>query len=383
MGNGNEKPSQTLGATFPSTTSWNPSGIWGNGPIGTFGKTRDAAASKGTQIRGRWSWVGTKLTGPAESSDAFPNAPSGSGALAATSEAEPWGTRPGPWNTTETTQTRNVSGNTSPNRSRVDAPIHDTNGGSAYYSTSQSQIQPAIGQRGLVRPKTGTASDAATSAFALPAFSGFMDKEDTEGFGPPKYGAEPSGLNGFAAPKRPSQDVTYQSMVGGASRDPGMPTSSHSETDLHTQANPFGDLTFGGHTPNSVHSHRPSMSFSQGSRAYHHGVGQSLDHEDIQGKFTALTLGDGPNGSSNGASSLSSYGNASHPTQFNPLSQPWGPAGQGYPAEYPKEMYPNSLGFEKRGSVTDRGSPAGSAFRAAVGSPKSYTGTPQPAADPW
>ena len=293
MGNGAEKPPQSLGAAFPSTTGWNPNGgIWGNGTIGTFGKAREVVAPKGTRTlcHDRGNTEGLPVA--ADSSDAFPTAPSGSGALAATSEAEPWGNRPGPWSTTEAAQTRNVSGNTSPNRSRGETTIHDTNGTAAYYSTAQPQVQPAIGQRGPARPKAGTASDSTPSTFALAAFSGLMDKDNAEGFGSSKYNAEPPGLNGFPTARRPSQDVTYQNLVGSVTRDPGMPTTSHSETDLHMQANSsFGDLSFGGHAPNSINSHRPTMSFSQSNRAYHMG---SLDREDIQAKLAAMGLSDGP-----------------------------------------------------------------------------------------
>lgn len=123
MGNGTERPSQPPGSVFPTTSTWQGGGIWGNGTIGPFGKPREP--------------IGIKY-----SSEAFSKAPSGSGALAATSEAEPWGNRSG-WNTTEGTQNRNVSGNTSPNRSRLEAPIHDLNNNSTYYPSSQSQIQPA------------------------------------------------------------------------------------------------------------------------------------------------------------------------------------------------------------------------------------------------
>ncbi|KAK0645954.1 armadillo-type protein [Cercophora newfieldiana] len=155
-----------------------------------------------------------------------------------------------------------------------------------------------------------------------------------------------------------------------------MPTSSHSETDAHNHPNSFGDLAFGGHS----HSQRPSMSFSQSGRGFSHGLEQ-LSRDDIQGKFAGLTLGDGPGASSNG---LGAYGNGANQTQFNPQSQSWGPAAQGYGVDYQKDLYhPNPVAFEKRGSIPDRGSPAGSTYQRALSSPKSFTGTPQPGAEAW
>ena len=153
-----------------------------------------------------------------------------------------------------------MSGNTSPNRSRLEAPIHDLNNNSTYYPSSQSQIQPAIGQRAPARPKTGTTSDGQASTFNINQLADYMgDNEDASGFGGLKYTTEPTGLNGYATSKRPSQDVSYHGIAGSSTRDAGMPTTSHSETDLHTQVSSFGELAgYGAHT----HSQRPSVSFS-------------------------------------------------------------------------------------------------------------------------
>jgi mRNA-binding protein PUF3 len=105
----------------------------------------------------------------------------------------------------------------------------------------------------------------------------------------------------------------------------------------------------------------------------------------MQARISTLTLSDGASSASNGLPGLSPYGTGSSQTQFNPLSQPWGPPGQGFPAEYQKEMYPStSLGYERRHSVADRGSSAGSVYRAGqLNSPRSFAGTPQAPSDPW
>ncbi|KAK0710981.1 armadillo-type protein [Lasiosphaeris hirsuta] len=240
-------------------------------------------------------------------------------------------------------------------------------------------MQAAIGQRGPTRPKATTASDPSTNGF------GFSYSDLPEDL----FDSEPR-LNGYANSKRPSQDTAFLSRFGSTSRDPGMPTSSHSETDMHGQSNPFGEF-FGAQTQNASHSQRPSItgpiSFpTQTNRPYSHGAGQQADDMSVEEKFrTSLVLSDNQGGTSIGMPALSTYGTAPHLSQFNPMSQPWGPNGpaQTYQTDFAKEAFSASMGFEKRGSITDRNSPAGSTYRAGFSSPKSFTGTPQPAPDTW
>jgi len=371
MSNGNDKTTQPLGNTFPSTSPWTASsgnGIWGNGAIGSFGKPRDPATSKGAYAQELYC-AHVRLTELTDSNDAFPKGPSGSSALAATSEAELWTNRSGPWNNNEAGQNRNVSGNTSPNRARVEAPIHDLGG--SFYSNSQPQMQAAIGQRGAARTKPAVTTDATGGSFALPQLDYMGDNEESSNYGPLKYNSESTGLNGFSAVKRPSQDVAFP-------RDPGMPTSSHSETDLHAQSHGFSDMSFGSQS----HSQRPSISsFSQAGRIFN-GLTQQIDRDEMQAKFSNPALVDGPVSVANGLANLS-FGSGPSQSQFNPLSQPWGASGQAFPAEYPKEMYTNAIGFEKRGSIAERDSPAGSTYRPGLSSPRSYNGTPLQPSDAW
>ncbi|KAK0622943.1 armadillo-type protein [Immersiella caudata] len=156
-----------------------------------------------------------------------------------------------------------------------------------------------------------------------------------------------------------------------------MPTSSHSDADAHAHPSSFGELTYGGHS----HSQRPSMSFSQSGRSFNHGM-EPFSRDEIQAKFASLTLGDTSGTSSSSLTGLS-FGNGSSQTQFNPHSQAWGPPAQTYGTEYQKDAFPNPSSYEKRGSIPDRGSPAGSTYQRGLSSPKSYTGTPQPVADAW
>ena len=369
MGNGVEKSSQPLGTNFSAPSPWAQSNIWGS----NWKNTRETSEPEGGRAQGRLVGARNRLTGLVDPNDIFPKAPSGSSALAASSEAEPsWVSRSG-WNNAEPSQPRNVSGNTSPSRSRIDAPVHDLNSTSGYYSTAQ----PAIGQRAPIRSKAGLSSDTVTVPFGISQFPGdYMgDTEDDGGYGALKFTPEAAAGDGYHLSKRPSQDVTYQSLSGIAPRDPGMPTTSHSETDaIHGHS--FASLAH--HT----HSQRPSMSYSQSGRTYGHPLEQ-IGRDEMQAKFANMNLGDGPGASTSSLPGPSPYGNGSSQTQFNPMSQPWGQPTQTYPGEYQKDVFSAISGYEKRGSIPDRPSPAGSAYRAALSSPKSYTGTPQPPSDTW
>ncbi|KAK1756106.1 putative pumilio domain-protein [Echria macrotheca] len=352
MANGTDKNSQPLTNSFPTTSSWQTSAtIWQNNAVGSFNKPRDVAGAK-------------------DSSEAFPKISSGSSALAASSEPEGWANGARAWNNTESTLNRNTSGNTSPNRARIEAPIRDLNN-DPYYITGLSHIQPAIGQRAQARPKTGTASDAPAGSFNVSQLNTDYGAESGDGspYSPLNFGTESNGANGYSTAKRPSQDISY-------ARDPLMPTSSHSETDLHTHGSAFGDLAFAGQT----HSQRPSVSsFSQASRMFN-GLGQ-LDR-DVENFVTAPGLNDGPATITNGMGNLS-FGNGQAQSPFNPMSQPWATGGPAL-SEFPRDTYGNSASFERRGSAAERGSPAGSTYRQTLRSPtNSYTGTPQQPSDAW
>ncbi|RAL62255.1 hypothetical protein DID88_004825 [Monilinia fructigena] len=103
--------SSTLGQTFGNGGTWQPSSdIWGSNTIGSgFANTkRDSSRSR------------------AADNDGFRDAPSGSGALAASSEADPWVARAnGPWNppdTTSPTLQSSHSGSASPSHVRNSIP---------------------------------------------------------------------------------------------------------------------------------------------------------------------------------------------------------------------------------------------------------------------
>lgn len=336
-----------------------------------------------------------KLTCSTASStdDTFPNGSSGYNALSAPSDPDPWGSRSGPWNNTE--PPRNTSGNTSPNRTR-DGAIHELPNTSPYYTSAQPQMQPAIGQRGNMtsRAKPGSALDSSTATFKYGPFPDYGDeKENSRPFPSAKFEVDPA-IRGFRSDKRGSQDNSYLNVFGAPSRDSGIPQPGHSDTDQHTQGNAYGDFTYNGPASNTVHSKRPSIAGLSGSFSGQPTNARSfmtnqMDDEELQHKFTRnLSLNDGSNGPQNGLGNGSTYGSGTSQTfQFNPVSQPWDNGkGYGNGGAQPQDAYPDPLAgpyANTRGGTADRESPAGSAYRPGIGSPKSYGGTPQPGIDPW
>ncbi|KAK4238955.1 armadillo-type protein [Achaetomium macrosporum] len=356
--NGTDRPQQGLPNTF-SMGPYPSTGPWNNSAIGAFARNRDAVAPR-----------------DASSLPGFTSGPSGSGALAATSEADPWPGRSGTWNTTDTTQSRTLSGNTSP-RSRSDASGQDMN--SAYYTAAST-----IGSRGLLgsKPTPSTALDSSSSPFKN--VSPFPNYED-EGGGFASFGQlmkpdTEQRLHKLLSAQRQAQESSILNAVGsGPSRNS---VSSHPESDLHGQTNSYGDFGYGIPGAPGTHSQRPSLAGSSfaahNARGFDSNSGRQTDQEQLAETFARLAMDNGRNGMANGPSNALSFTNGAQNFQFNPGSQPWG-SGQGYGA------YTNGTGVDKRGSIVGRSSPAGSVYRAggALNSPRGLADTPQPNADPW
>ncbi|KAK4661850.1 mRNA binding protein puf3 [Podospora pseudopauciseta] len=355
--NGIEKSSQPITNTFPAPNTWGSgTSIWSNtNTIGnSFVKSREAVGAR-------------------DSNDGFVT-PSGSGALASASEIDPWGRPGGPWNSNDNSQNRNVSGQTSPNRTRSEVQLHDISGSMPYYSGSQTMTQRALG--GSKDAKNGFPKY--TSQYA-----DFTDDKDNSF----------SNLNG--EPEQPvgryptSRSMQDQSFLGnGHSRD-HLSTSGQSDNDLHGQGAPYADYPFG--TPHtSIHSQRPSLNGPTGSfhgqnpRSYdHNNIGQQIPDDDLPERLGRMAIGSGLNGGPNALGNLQSFGNGSQDFQLNPGSQPWD-HGQGYQAGHSRDSYSNSISLDRRGSGVDHSSSAGSTYRAGatgvgLNSPRSFT----PAIDSW
>lgn len=254
--------------------------------------------------------------------------PSGSGALAANSEADVWGTS-GPWKTEHAT--RSVS--TSPNRTR-DAAIPN---GTAYFDHAPSAIGVKKGSFG----------------------GGHTFQEDQSVYG-----------SAFAPQKRTTGDASYMDSLGSftQAREPSLPPSRQS------QNSPAFQDVYRGHTPsNSIHSqraignHAPSFSTqSVNQRAFN--LNKQID-EELALQFSRRAALDAPSTGAN------VFNPASQPFQLNPGSQAW--MGESSNARYEGglEMNPDPLAAQyaaiKRGSI-DRISPP-TAFRLESGSsPRTY-----------
>ncbi|KAL3425466.1 hypothetical protein PVAG01_02257 [Phlyctema vagabunda] len=370
--NSEDRTSQTnLGPTLGNGTQWQASsGIWGNNISSGFGNSkRDASRPR------------------AVDNDSFPDGPSGSGALAASSEAEIWSKRT-PWNQPDTTSpTLHASGSTSPTRVRNQMP------GSTPQTLLELQqpyhtARPVIGHGktfSRTQPKSGLdpSSGSFTSSYAQkPAFGYTEDKEN--------YGQEsPYDGDGSSRPFRldqiGSQNSGYLAISGSASRDGSMPPSRASDSALNGlnfgASNP--SFTSFGHTPaSSIHSQRPSFSGASGSFSQPNGsrfsdLPTQGPDADVRDKFSGLAFRDME---ASASQANTNYDSAYSPSQsnfshqnfqtngwtdsakgFNPYAQEYNPppfAEQGYGARAPR--------FGDRGSV----SPAGSDYRRGLDSPK-------------
>jgi hypothetical protein len=377
MGNGSDNTQQPLETTF-SSSAWPglTNGAWSSNGIGSFNRGREAAAPRGSSARKVLSRAQEQgADGFADSSNGFPNVPFGSSAFTSTSEADTWTNRAGLWNSADTTQARSLSGSTSP-RSRSDASVNELNGNSTYYTSTQ---------RAPARSKPQTALRPPSGGFGYASsFPDYPDERESVGSAEPRLGSYP-------VTQRSSQESSFLNAVGsGPSRDPGIPPANHAEPDIFGQTSSYAGYNYGGSTTASTHSQRPSIAGpsvafpSANSVRYDSGGAQQMTHDEIIERLGRMGMDSDLNGASGSLSNDSPYRNGSLGFRFNPGSQSWGNE-QVHQPSFARDMYPNDAGLENRASVVDRGSPAGSIYRAGGGSlnSPSFTGTPQPNPDAW
>lgn len=224
-------------------------------------------------------------------------------------------------------------------------------------------------------PVTTAAVESSRSAFKYPSkFPDYANEGDADQFMTHELEPRFSALS--VAAQRQAQEAASLSAVGnGVSRNL---VSARHESNHH---GPFRDLNYG--TPASaIHSQRPSLAGSSFPTHSNMGFDQSVaqqNQDHLAESLGMMGLDSAPNGALNGVSYSDGQG-----FQFNPGSQPW-ETPQGYGTGFARDTYTNGTGFEKRGSIVGRNSPAGSAYHGTGGlnSPRSFTGTPQPNADPW
>jgi mRNA-binding protein PUF3 len=320
---------------------------------------------------------------------------SGSGGLAASSEPDPWNTRPnGPWNPDTTSPTlQSHSGSTSP--SAVRGSISSDARGLLEVENSYPQSRPGIGQGtnfGRSQPKSSLDPSSGPFKFNKPSFGYNDDKENAMPFSTSgsDYNIDVSARP-FRADQIGSQNIPFLGIGSSVSRDGSMPPSRSSDSGLNGSGLTFGNghASYGsiGHTPNSsIHSSRPSFSgpsFHQASGSRYNDFNSQSDAE-IREKFTGLRF-DG-DAESNGTGSHAN--NTSHVHNNYQLN---GGAGMlntgsngsksfGNLENYPNQPFTDPGYYSKVPRIGDRGSvsPAGSDYRRGLNSPKYYstTGTP-------
>ena len=349
----------------------------------------------------------------AAGSDDFPDGPSGSGALAASSEADPWVARAsGPWNppdTTSPTLQSSHSGSTSP--SHVRSSISNTAPQKTLLEIQNSypQARPAIGQgASFSRSQPKSSLDPSSGPFNFvrkPSFGFNDDKENSAQFSntDTSYDMDISSRS-FRVDQLGSQNAGFLAIGSSASRDGSMPPSRASDSGINGGAFGNSNPSFGsiGHTPtSSIHSQRPSFSglsgsyASQGNGSRYNDLPTQTDL-DLGEKFARFGLSDGEQA---GASQLNNnHGTAyspNHPNfaqqhyQLNGGSTMWndvsnGPKTFSYP-DYSNQPFAEQAHFSKAPRFGDRGSvsPAGSDYRRGLNSPKYYpaAGTPPSGSD--
>lgn len=422
--NSNERNGQTSsrGPTFGNGGTWQPSsGIWGSNPIGTgFANTkRDPSRSRGTFAQARDVMVITDsytAAAAAAGNDDFADAPSGSAALATSSEADPWGNRAnGPWNapdTTSPTLQSSHSGSTSPSHVRTSIPNGTTQTLLEIHNYPPQQ-RPAIGQGtgfGLSQPKSSLDPSSGSFKFVRKPSFGFNDDKENSGnqqssvdnaydVDASKFVADAS----FDITSRSfqdqlgSQNTGYLGIAGSASRDGSMPPSRASDSGLSANGLTFGNggPNFGsiGHTPNSsIHSQRPSFSGSYPSQTNGSRYNDQSESE-LREKFSSFGFGgDVETGSttqvnnaisyspshSNYTQDKSSYQLNGGPAMWNEASN----AGKSYNnyESFANQPFADQTYFNNKGGRFERNSasPAGSDYRRGLHSPKYYSaaGTP-------
>lgn len=357
MANGAETADQRRGSAFPTTngtktpftntilpsTSMLPSpGIWG---APRWGQRPITGSSRGTPIQDgdRCGRRGRILTVTADTSD---NLPTGSGTLTASSEAEP------PYQGSWPAQARNPSGNTSPNRSRIDAPSHDLKlKNPSFYPSTPPQM--AIGHRGPAKASSGQA---------------------------------PDGINGLnPLSKHPETGLPYSAAIDGGDSKHGNlnlrnQVSQNGQYPHPTNHHPQGphadyvDTRYGGfpsHSQRQSISGQSSSFTGPGSRGLGGASGRHREESGLPQLMSDMTLGS-TTGVSNGISNLNGFQPPQSSFQLNPVSRPWENAASSTLGGF------DTYGANRRDSGVDGSSPA-----SAYPSHRSFAGTPQPAKNIW
>ncbi|KAI1213508.1 ARM repeat-containing protein [Annulohypoxylon truncatum] len=375
-----DKASQPLGSTFGHST-WQSGGIWGNGAIGgSLNTRRDMTGSRGTT----------------ESDEHSPSATSGSAQLNNNSQAAPWVSRGGIWNQPGSSS----SGSTSPTRTR-DGYQHNFPEGPN--NSHLYHLRQPVGQNGSSasnRTMPPGPSDLSTSSFKYPG--SFGDSVGDERGGSGLYASNGNTQLDLEAAsglyRRNSNDPTYSNL--GHSRQNTL-ASRQGDSDVQTPSHRYDNGAHFAFTKLSKpqQTQRPSISGasvtlpSETGRSNAFASFGSVDatNHDLEDTFNrALALEDNSDSITSGYATNGHFNPNSQPFQFNPGSQPWQhDLGNNNARAFGQNMQESwaeplaaSLYGTRRGPG-ERGSPAGSSYRTSVNSPRGFSGTPNPRADPW
>lgn len=395
--NSDSSQSSALGQTFSNGSSWQAStGIWGPNSIGSgFSNAKRDASRSRRRSSLAWEALATTDIATAAGNDDFLEGPSGSGALAASSEADPWIARTnGPWNPPDMTSPtlQSHSGSTSPSHTRNSIPSTAPQTLLEIQNQYQ-QSRPGINQSSsFSRSQSKSNLDPASGSFKYVRKPSFVYNDDKENSSQYVSNAENFDL-----------DLSSRFLPIGtsASRDGSMPPSRASDSGLNGGNISFGSgnqpfSSLGHHTPNSsIHSQRPS--FSGPSNSYpSQGNGSRYDPEaELSEKFGCFGLG--REAEQSGVSHLNGSNTSYSPNHPNFLPQNYplaGTAGMWSDASkhinnfepYTNQPFADQVSFNKPASrFNERGtvSPAGSDYRRGINSPKYYSaaGTPPSGSD--
>ncbi|KAI5864670.1 ARM repeat-containing protein [Durotheca rogersii] len=381
MGNpSSDRASQPLASSFVPPT-WQPGGIWGNNAIisGSLNSRRDVAGSREPD-----------------------EPPSSAISRSAHSQAAPWVSRGGIWN-------QPASAHPGPSSTGSASPTRTRDG----FQNSFSEIpsNPNIFQLRAPGAPNGTISSNRTMPPG-PSDSSMAPFKYTVGLGDAvgddrgssnlygSNGNQPLDPDTSALYRRNSGDPTFLGL--GHSRQSTL-ASRQADTETHAPAHRYGDSS---HYPfNKLPGHpkpqaqRPSISGASvtlapepgRSNAFAFGAPDASSH-DLEDSFSrVLALDDTSDNPGGGFSTNGHFNPANQPFQFNPVSQPWQheQAGsnsrafnQNVPESWADPVNASLYGSKRVAAAAERVSPTGP-YRPGVNSPRAFSGTPNPRADPW
>ncbi|KAI0180321.1 ARM repeat-containing protein [Hypoxylon sp. FL1284] len=378
MGNSSgDKASQPLGSTF-GHSAWQPSGIWGN------------------------STMSLDIMNSREPGETSPSTASGSAQLNSHSQAAPWMSQGRIWNHPGSAQPGSTSsGSTSPTRTR-DGFQH--NYSDVHNNSHSFQYRPSVTQNGAASSNRTAANGHLEPATSLKYPGGLVDSVNEERGTANLYASNSNAQLDFEAAnfyRRNSNEPTFAGL--GHSRQ-GTLTSRQPDSSAQVPSNQYSDSS---HYPyskiqghNKQQARRPSVPGSSipmpsdlgRSNAFGFGTADASTRGLEESFRAGLSLDDGQESANGGYAINGHFNPASQPFQMDTSSQAWqqdlGPPnsmgfGQNMAESWDDPIAAALKNTRRIPGVGERGSPAGSAYRPGVNSPRGFSGTPNGRNDSW